>query len=99
LSDDDAFIRSAAVCALAQTVFREHILAEVENKNPRVRLGAVLALRRARFGNPVQLLEGPLADPDEQVRRMADDALVLRQGRLVESGAVAAVGDVNGAQA
>ncbi len=35
----------------------------------------------------------------EQVRRMADDALVLRQGRLVESGAVAAVGYVNGAQA
>ncbi|MFL6117342.1 MAG: ATP-binding cassette domain-containing protein [Catenulispora sp.] len=32
----------------------------------------------------------------EQVRRMADDALVLREGRLVESGAVAAVGYVNG---
>ena len=32
----------------------------------------------------------------EQVRRMADDALVLRQGRLVESGAVATVAYVNG---
>ncbi|GAA2053064.1 phosphate ABC transporter ATP-binding protein [Catenulispora yoronensis] len=32
----------------------------------------------------------------EQVRRMADDALVLREGRLVESGTVAAVGYVNG---
>ncbi|GAA1955926.1 ABC transporter ATP-binding protein [Catenulispora subtropica] len=33
----------------------------------------------------------------EQVRRMADDVLVLREGRLVESGAVADVAYVNGA--
>src|SRR5207245_3917389 len=52
LSDDDAFIRSAAVSSLAKPVFGGKIPGEIEKKNPRVRLGALLAMRRAKFEKP-----------------------------------------------
>ena len=99
LSDDDAFIRSAAVSSLARPVFGRKIPGEIENKNPRVRLGALLAMRRAKFDKPIQLLEKLLADPDEEIRRMAlvwvgEEKLVRLADRLnaaLSAGPVSAV--------
>jgi len=99
LGDDDAFIRSAAVSSLAKPVFGGKIPGEIENKNPRVRLGALLAMRRAKFDKPIQLLEKLLADPDEEIRRMAlvwvgEEKLVRLADRLnvaLSAGPVSAV--------
>lgn len=71
LADGDPFLRSAAITALARPVFRQHMLGEIENGNPAVRLGALLALRRANHENPASLLSKMLADPDERIRLMA----------------------------
>src|SRR5207247_3080245 len=71
LGDDDPFIRSAAISSLAKPVFRKRALEEVGNRNARRRLGAMLALRRAKIDRPDSLLEKLLVDPDEQLRRMA----------------------------
>lgn len=71
LSDTDPFIRSAAISSLAKPLFRSRVMKELEDKNPHVRLGALLALRRAKYDQPLPLLKRFLADPDEQIRRMA----------------------------
>jgi hypothetical protein len=71
LCDNDPFIQSAAIGALAQPVFQEDVLKDIENKDPRIRLGALLALRRAGYKEPTSILGRLLADPDEKVRLMA----------------------------
>ncbi len=71
LDDKDPFIFGAAISALSRPVFREKILADAENKNPNVRLGVLLALRRAEFTNAAPLLGKWLTDPEEKVRLMA----------------------------
>jgi putative membrane-bound dehydrogenase-like protein len=70
-TDLDPFIRAAAVTALSNPVFRAAAEMELTNKSAAVRLGALLALRRAAVTNAAQLVSLTLADPDEQVRRMA----------------------------
>ncbi|MBU6399842.1 MAG: c-type cytochrome [Verrucomicrobia bacterium] len=71
LSDNDPFIRSAAVYALTRPVYREKIFQAIGSNNPGVRLGALLVLRRARYDQPVPILDKLLADPDPQVRLIA----------------------------
>jgi len=68
---EDPFVQSAAVRALARTVYRDRVLRDIKHMDAKVRLGSLLALRRAKLDRPEAILRGLLADPDEQVRRMA----------------------------
>ena len=71
LADNDPFIRSAACVGLSRPAFREAVGKELMNKSPALRLGALLALRRAAITNATDVVSNMLADPDGQVRRMA----------------------------
>jgi putative heme-binding domain-containing protein len=71
LSDQDPFIRSAAVSSLSLPAFRHGVEQALDNKSPAVRLGALLALRRANVPDAANHLSRLLADPDEQLRLMA----------------------------
>ena len=71
LGNDDPFVRAAAIAGLSRAVFRDAAGKELTNKSPALRLGALLALRRAAITNATALVSRMLADPDEQVRRMA----------------------------
>jgi putative membrane-bound dehydrogenase-like protein len=71
LRDDDPFIRSAAVTTLARPIFRGQILDAIAAKDARVRLGALLALRRAQYTNATAILEPALVDADHDVRLAA----------------------------
>lgn len=71
LSDHDPFIRSAAIGTLALPTHPEELLKELDNKDPQVRVGALLALKRLGYAKPIALLEKCLSDRDEKVRVMA----------------------------
>jgi putative heme-binding domain-containing protein len=71
LANNDPFVRGAAIAGLSRPVFREAVGKELTNRSPALRLGALLALRRAAITNAVDVVSKMLADPDEQVRRMA----------------------------
>lgn len=71
LQEDDPFIRNAAVVALTRPVFRAAVERDLEHRDARVRLGALLALRRADVTNALSVIETRLADPDLEVVRMA----------------------------
>jgi putative heme-binding domain-containing protein len=71
LASNDPFVRGAAIAGLSRPVFRDASEKELTNKSAALRLGALLALRRAAITNGVDVVSKMLADPDEQVRRMA----------------------------
>lgn len=71
LREDDPFIRNAAVVALARPIFRDAVLRDLAQQNARIRLGALLALRRADVPNAATLIEPRLQDPDLDVSKMA----------------------------
>ncbi len=90
LSGEDPFLRSAAISALARPAFREQVLADLKHQDPSVRLGALLALRRARYDQPAAILAKLLADPDERIRLMAlvwigEEKLVRLADRLPDA--------------
>jgi hypothetical protein len=81
LSNPDPFLRAAAIDTLAKPVYRANVLRDARNDQSEVRLGALLALRRAKITDLETLLRNALADPDETVRFAAalwvgEDALV-----------------------
>jgi putative membrane-bound dehydrogenase-like protein len=71
LADDDPFIRNAAVTVLAQPQFRNVVTPDLDHANPRVRLGALLALRRADIANPEAVIQPRLRDPHPDVVQVA----------------------------
>jgi hypothetical protein len=71
LADNDAFVRNAAIAGLSTPSFREAATDALTNKSSMIRLGALLALRRAEVSNAAEVAGRMLADQDEQVRRMA----------------------------
>jgi putative membrane-bound dehydrogenase-like protein len=71
LASNDPFVRGAAIAGLSRPVFRDAAGKELTNKSAALRLGALLALRRAAITNAADVVGKMLADPDEQVRRMA----------------------------
>lgn len=71
LADNDPFVRSTAITALAKPEFQDAVENELEDKSPAVRLGALLALRRAGIEDAGRIAGKMLADPDESIRRMA----------------------------
>ena len=71
LADGDPFIRSAAIIVLAKPMFRAAVEKELESPSAAIRLGALLALRRAGVSNATEVISKRLADADEQVRRLA----------------------------
>ncbi len=71
LDDSDPFIRNAAIAGLAKPMFREAVQKDLENSSAAIRLGALLASRRGGISNTAEVVGKSLADPDEQVRRMA----------------------------
>jgi len=68
LSSDDPFIRSAGVTALTRPVFRTKVIDALHDREARVRLGALLALRRGQQTNVTPIVERALKDPNEEVR-------------------------------
>ena len=71
LSDNDPFILNAAVDGLSQAGFRRRAEEGLSNPSPKVRLGALLALRRAGGTNAADSVGQVMGDPDAQVRLMA----------------------------
>ena len=71
LSETDPFIRNAAVTAMARPEFRTEVIQDLEHSDGRVRLGALLALRRADVPDPATTIEPRLADSDLEVVQMA----------------------------
>lgn len=73
LRDEDPFIRSSAVTALARAtpILRARVLEAFRDDNARVRLGALLALRRARETNAAAIIESALRDADHDIRLAA----------------------------
>ncbi len=71
LSDEDPFIRSAGVTALAKPVFKSQVADLLKHSQARVRLGALLASRRSRLSDPASVIERALSDANEDVRLAA----------------------------
>ena len=71
LKDNDPFVRHAATVALARPEHRAAVTQLLESDAPALRLGALLALRRADVAEAEKLLRPRLRDRDEEVRRMA----------------------------
>jgi len=71
LSDEDPFIRSAAVRALAKPAFKSRVADLLKHADARVRLGALLASRRSKVSDAVSVIEPALSDADENVRLAA----------------------------
>jgi putative membrane-bound dehydrogenase-like protein len=71
LKENDPFVRHAAVMALARSELHALARREVESKDADVRLGALLALRRANVPDAPELVRARLRDSDERVRLMA----------------------------
>ena len=89
LADNDPFLVGAALTVLGRPGNSALLAASVESKNPRLRLGILLALRRAGEAEGHKHLSKFLADPDPAVRRAA--VQWVGEERLKEhSGAIAA---------
>ena len=73
LAHADPFVRAAAVAELSAPRHRDVVLASLDDDNPDVRLGALLALRRARpdAETAAPQVRRLLRDADPRVRRMA----------------------------
>ncbi|GAB2797038.1 c-type cytochrome [Rhabdobacter roseus] len=69
LSQDDPFVRHAAVMALARPEFRPRLITATQSPEPAVRLGVLLALQRLGTPPADDLLTRLLADPDARVRQ------------------------------
>jgi putative membrane-bound dehydrogenase-like protein len=67
----DPFVRNAALVAAQKPVFRAKVLGLLASPDRDLRLGALLALRRAGPATDPALLKPLLADTDVQIRRMA----------------------------
>ncbi len=67
----DPFIRNAAVTTLSRPQFRERVIRDLEHQEAPVRLGALLALRRADIANPQSYIEPRLNDDNLEVAQMA----------------------------
>jgi len=70
LLEKDPFIRNAAVTAMARPPFHEKVIRDLNHKDSRIRLGALLALRRADAPNPETYIEPRLNDADLDVVQM-----------------------------
>ena len=72
LQDDDPFIRYAAVTVLASAEsLRTRVSDALSDGDAKVRLGALLALRRARDTNAIAIIESALRDVDHDIRLAA----------------------------
>jgi putative membrane-bound dehydrogenase-like protein len=71
LRSGDPFVRGAAVTALTRSAVRADVIQAVEDPDPAVRLGALLALMQARHENGEAVASRLFADPDLAVRKMA----------------------------
>jgi putative membrane-bound dehydrogenase-like protein len=71
LVSDDPFVRHAAVVALTRPELRREVIAATRDADARVRLGALLALQRAKHEDAAPVARHLLRDPDLDVRRMA----------------------------
>jgi len=71
IRDADPFIRSAAMTAMARPQFRNAVIRDLENEDARVRLGALLALRRADVPQPENYIKTGLLDTSLEVTQMA----------------------------
>lgn len=71
LGDADPFLASAALYALGKSEQVPYLLANTQGADPRVRVGILLALRRAGTGEARKAVPAFLTDGDPEVRRAA----------------------------
>ncbi|CAN5596333.1 c-type cytochrome [soil metagenome] len=71
LISEDPFLRHAAIINLSLPQFSQKVKDATNHSDPKVRLGALTALHRSESNQVEPILRQLLADPDEQVRRMA----------------------------
>lgn len=71
LKSADPFLQQAAVMALSDQAFRKQIIEATSDKNPQVRLGALLALQHLGDKRAEPILRQRLSDPDIRVRQLA----------------------------
>ena len=71
VTQSDPFLRSAAVTAMARPVYRALVIRDLEDEDAQIRLGALLALRRANIPDAETYIAPRLADSDPQVVQMA----------------------------
>lgn len=90
LKDNDPFIRSAAVTALAGPVFQSRVREMLKNDDAAVRLGGLLAMRRSGAADAAALIESALGDASPEVRLAA----VLWAGEENVQGVAAALSRV-----
>lgn len=87
LRESDPFIRNAVVTAMARSQFRQSVIRDLENSDAKVRLGALLALRRAGVPDSKGHIERGLSDPDLEIVQMAmiwagEQELEMLTGRI-----------------
>ncbi|MDR8393612.1 c-type cytochrome [Aliifodinibius sp. S!AR15-10] len=71
LKSSDPFMVHAAVMALSRENYQEDLIATVDDPDPDVRLGVLLALKKSNI-EEVEYLAGQfLSDPDQRIRKMA----------------------------
>ena len=84
LVHDRPFLNHSVVEALAQPIFWEQLIEASNDTTPSIRLGALLAMRRAHHPDAVDLITRFLRDSDQGVRMAALRwATELRDARLV----------------
>ena len=71
LADKDPFLVSAAINVLGRPAAKKLLLAEIENADPQMRLGVLLALRQSGDAEGRAFLGKFLKDADPEVRRTA----------------------------
>jgi quinoprotein glucose dehydrogenase len=76
-ADRDAYLRHAAVMALAGSGDRDALSAAASDPSPSVRLGAVVALRRLGAPEVARFLDDPVADVALEAARAVHDVPIL----------------------
>ncbi|MEX2399835.1 MAG: PVC-type heme-binding CxxCH protein [Rhodothermales bacterium] len=71
LTSDDPFVRTAAVTVLTRPIYRDRVVEATHDGDADVRLGALLALQRAKHTPAEPVARRLLRDPDVRIRRMA----------------------------
>jgi hypothetical protein len=71
LKSEDPFVVHAAVMALSKEAYTNQLLTKVNDADPAIRLGTLLALQRSGNREVAYVAEQFLADPDPEIRKSA----------------------------
>lgn len=69
LKSDDPFQRNAAIIVLSKPVFQSNVIDATRSNNADIRLGAMIALHRSRYGDVEEIARRLMVDEDLRVRQ------------------------------